>query len=83
MTKRVRPEEWAEVASEEVEGSNESNLETATATAEAKAITVGPPVEEGKVGTPEDVAVEHVDSNEMPGDGPFWELLALAGYKPW
>lgn len=84
MTKRARPEEeWVEATSEEIKGSNEGVHEDGTAVARLKPITVGPPVDEGETGTPKEVATEHVALDEMPGSGPFLELLALAGYKPW
>ena len=84
MGKRARPEEKSvEATSEEVEHNEVTASEGGTAIEKVEHIPVGRTTNEGKVGNPEEVASGHVAEEEMPGAGPFWELLALAGYKPW
>lgn len=84
MAKRARPEEESiEATSEKVEDREATVSKGETVAVKVWPITVGRPGNEGETGTPKEVAASHVAVDEMPGDGPFWELLALAGYMPW
>ena len=84
MAKRARQEEeLVESTSEKVEGNSVAASEGGTAVVVGGPVTVGRPVHEGKVGTPEERVPAHVAVYGMPGDGPFWAMLALTSYKPW
>ena len=84
MVKRARQEEeLVESTSERGEGSNVVASERGTAIVEGGPVTVGRPVHEGKVETPEEGVPTNVAVEGMLGNEPFWALLALSGYKPW
>ena len=84
MAKRARPEEdSAGAASEEIETHKLTDSGAGTVVAKAEPTPVGRTITEGEAGTSEEGIPAHVAAEGMPWNGPFWELLALAGYKPW
>lgn len=72
MTKRARPSEWeADLYAELNEARSEPLKEDTTVTeADPTSVPHGP-------------TVDNLVSNEKLGEGPFWELLSLAGYTKW
>ena len=84
MGKRARSEEEpAETTSEEVAHHEVTASEGGTIVAGVEPVIADRPINEDTVVIPTEEASGHVTIEGMPGTGPFWELLALAGYKPW
>lgn len=84
MGKRKKPEEGpAEPTSEESELPEATASEGGTVVGEVESIPMGRPMSEGTTVNPVEAASNHLAPEEMPGVGPFWDLLMLAGYKPW
>ena len=84
MATRARPEEdSAEAASTGVELSKEAESRVRAVMAKVATLPIGRTVIEGEAKTSEEEMPAVTTNEEMPGIGPFWDLLALAGYKPW
>ena len=84
MAKRARPEEdSAEAASTGVELNKEAESRVRAIVAEVATLLVGRTIVKGEAKTSEEEMPVVAANEEMPGIGSFWDLLALAGYKPW
>lgn len=84
MAKRPgQEEELIAATSERVEGCSTTASEGGPLAVNKKPVTVETTFHESKVETPWDEVHASVAVKGMPGDGPFWDLLARAGYQPW
>lgn len=82
-TRARQEEELVESTSEKDEIGSAAASEEEPVVVEEGPVTVGKPVHEGKTETPKEGVPANVAVEGRLGDGPFWALLARAGYKPW
>ena len=84
MAKRALLEEdSAEAASIGVKLSKEAKSGVRAVVAKVATLPIGRTVVEGEAKTSEEEMPAVAANEDMPGIGPFWDLLALTGYKPW